>query len=75
MAFINAPSKLLQILITSPVAFICVVSVRFVEMEQRLKKEPLSKELMLEAKRLEYPDRIIAQLSGKSLNEVMSVLP
>ena len=41
-----------------------------VEMEQRLKKEPLSKELMLEAKRLEYPDRIIAQLSGKSLNEV-----
>lgn len=41
-----------------------------VEMEQRLKKEPLSKELMLEAKRLEYPDRVIAQLSGKSLNEV-----
>ena len=41
-----------------------------VQMEQRLKKEPLSKELMLEAKRLEYPDRIIAQLSGKSLNEV-----
>ena len=29
MAFISAPSKLSQILITSPVAFICVVSVLF----------------------------------------------
>ena len=29
IAFINAPSKLLQMLITSPVAFICVVKVLF----------------------------------------------
>ncbi len=41
-----------------------------VEMENRLKTEPLTKELMLEAKRLEYPDRVIASLSGKSEEEV-----
>ncbi len=41
-----------------------------VEMEQRLATEPLTKELMLEAKRMEYPDRVIAQLSGKTLEEV-----
>lgn len=41
-----------------------------VEMEQRLKTEPLTKELMFEAKRLEYPDRVIAELSGICLEEV-----
>lgn len=41
-----------------------------VEMETRLATEPLTKELMLEAKRLEYPDRVIAALSGKTLEEV-----
>ncbi len=41
-----------------------------VEMEQRLSLEPLTKELMLEAKRMEFPDRVIAQLSGKTLAEV-----
>ncbi len=41
-----------------------------VEMEERLAKEPLSKDLLFEAKRMEYPDRVIAQFSGKSLEEV-----
>lgn len=41
-----------------------------VEMEDRLKKEPLTKELLTKAKYLEYPDRVIAQLSGKTLEEV-----
>jgi carbamoyl-phosphate synthase large subunit len=41
-----------------------------VEMEQRLANEPLTKELLLEAKRIEYPDRVIAQFSGKTLEEV-----
>lgn len=40
------------------------------EMEKRLSEEPLTKELMLEAKRMEFPDRVIAQFSGKSLEEV-----
>jgi len=40
------------------------------EMEKRLSEEPLTKELMLEAKRMEFPDRVIAQLSGESLEEV-----
>ncbi len=41
-----------------------------VEMEQRLAAEPMSRELMLEAKRLEYPDRVIAELTGKTLAEI-----
>ncbi len=41
-----------------------------VEMEYALRKQPLTKELLLEAKRLEYPDRVIAELSGKTLEEV-----
>ncbi|QHQ63031.1 carbamoyl-phosphate synthase large subunit [Anaerocolumna sedimenticola] len=41
-----------------------------VEMEQELKTKPLTKELMEEAKRLEFPDRVIAEFSGKSLDEV-----
>ncbi len=41
-----------------------------VEMEQRLASEPMSRKLMMEAKRLEYPDRVIAQLSGKTVEEI-----
>ena len=41
-----------------------------VEMEQRLAAEPMSRELMLEAKRLEYPDRVIAELSGRTPEEI-----
>lgn len=40
------------------------------EIESDLKKKPLTRELLLEAKRVEYPDRVIAELSGKSLKEV-----
>ena len=41
-----------------------------VEMEQELKTKPLSKELLEEAKRLEFPDRVIAEFTGKSLEEI-----
>ncbi|WMJ87332.1 carbamoyl-phosphate synthase large subunit [Anaerocolumna sp. MB42-C2] len=41
-----------------------------VEMEQELKTKPLTKELLLEAKRLEFPDRVIAQFTGKNLEDV-----
>ncbi len=41
-----------------------------VEMEQDLKTKPLSKELLEEAKRLEFPDRVIAEFTGKSLEEI-----
>lgn len=37
-----------------------------VEMEQRLSSEELTVELLSEAKRLEFPDKVIAQLTGKS---------
>lgn len=37
-----------------------------VEMEGRLRGEALTVELLREAKRLEFPDKVIAQLTGKS---------
>ena len=36
-----------------------------VEMEQKLSKEPLTVELLKEAKRIEFPDNVIGQLTGK----------
>ena len=41
-----------------------------VEMEQKLREEELTVELLKEAKRLEFPDTVIASLSGKSADEV-----
>ncbi len=41
-----------------------------VEMEQRLSKEELTKELLTEAKRIEFPDCVIARLSGRSEEEI-----
>ncbi len=41
-----------------------------VEMEERLEKEELTYELLKEAKRIEFPDNVIARLSGKSEQEV-----
>ncbi len=40
------------------------------EMEERLKKEPLTTELLKEAKRLEFPDGVIAQLTGRTEREI-----
>ncbi|MGN0343259.1 MAG: carbamoyl-phosphate synthase large subunit [Roseburia sp.] len=41
-----------------------------VEMENRLKSEPLTVELLKEAKRIEFPDNVIAQLTGKTEKEI-----
>ena len=41
-----------------------------VEMEQKLQKEPLTIELLKEAKRIEFPDNVIAQLTGKTEKEI-----
>lgn len=41
-----------------------------VKMEKRLGSEPMTKELMQEAKRLEFPDEVIAQITGKSVQEI-----
>ena len=40
-----------------------------VEMEQRLASEELTVELLKEAKRIEFPDNVIAQLNGKLTEE------
>lgn len=37
-----------------------------VEMENQLKNEPLTVELLKEAKRIEFPDSVIAKLTGKT---------
>ena len=41
-----------------------------VKMEQRLKTEPLTPELLGEAKRIEFPDRVIASYTGKTESEI-----
>ena len=40
------------------------------EMEQRLKTEELTVELLKEAKRIEFPDNVIAELTGKTQEEI-----
>ncbi|MBP5198176.1 MAG: carbamoyl-phosphate synthase large subunit [Lachnospiraceae bacterium] len=40
------------------------------EMEKRLESEEITVELLKEAKRLEFPDNVIARLSGKSEKEI-----
>ncbi len=41
-----------------------------VEMEQALKSGPLTPELLKEAKRIEFPDNVIARLTGKTEEEI-----
>ena len=41
-----------------------------VEMEQALKSGPLTPELLKEAKRIEFPDNVIASLTGKTEEEI-----
>ena len=44
-----------------------------VDMEQRLKTEPLEPELLKEAKRLEFPDKVIGALAGLSEAQVKAM--
>ncbi len=41
-----------------------------VEMEEKLKKSPLTEELLWEAKRIEFPDNVIGRLMGKTEKEI-----
>ena len=41
-----------------------------VEMENALKTQPLTAELLKEAKRIEFPDTVISRLTGKSADEI-----
>jgi len=41
-----------------------------VEMEQALRSEELTVELLKEAKRIEFPDRVIARLTGRTEDEI-----
>ncbi len=44
-----------------------------VEMEQRLKEHTLTPELLKEAKRIEFPDNVIAELTGKDEEEILQM--
>ena len=44
-----------------------------VEMEQALEKGPLTPELLKEAKRMEFPDNVIARLTGKTEVEIKTM--
>jgi len=44
-----------------------------VEMEKELATKPLTKELLMEAKRIGYPDRVIAELTGKTAGEIKAI--
>ena len=44
-----------------------------VEMEQALKTRELTEELLREAKRMEFPDYLVARLSGKTEEEVKAL--
>ena len=44
-----------------------------VEMEDALKKGPLTAELLKEAKRLEFPDNVIARLTGLAQDEIKAM--
>ncbi len=41
-----------------------------VEMEQKLQNTPLSRELLAEAKRMEFPDNVIARLTGNTERQI-----
>ena len=45
-----------------------------VEMETRLKTEELTPDLLKEAKRIEFPDKLIASLNGKTEDQVKNCL-
>ena len=44
-----------------------------VEMEKALKKGPLTESLLSEAKRIEFPDTVIAKLTGRTTEDVCSL--
>ncbi len=44
-----------------------------VEMEEELKTKPLTKELLKEAKRIEFPDNVIGRLTNKSEKEIKTL--
>ena len=44
-----------------------------VEMEDALQNQELNEELLLEAKRMEFPDNVIARMTGKSEDEIKAM--
>ena len=64
--------QLIRDLSTIDVWFIDKIAV-LVEMEGRLKNEPMTAELLREAKRLEFPDKVIGELCGMTEQQVKAM--
>ena len=44
-----------------------------VEMEQALREQELTEDLLREAKRIEFPDNVIARITGKTEDEIKAL--
>ena len=63
------PQSMLHDITQIDIWFIDKIAI-LVGMENALKNRKLTKELLLEAKRMEFPDYIIARLTGKTEDEI-----
>ena len=63
------PQSMLHDITQIDIWFIDKIAI-LVEMEQKLKTEELTAETLKEAKRLEFPDNVIAELTGKTEREI-----
>ncbi|CVI65724.1 Carbamoyl-phosphate synthase large chain [Clostridiales bacterium CHKCI001] len=68
----NIPYNVIHDITKIDIWFIDKIAI-LVEMEERLKKEPLTKELLAEAKRLEFPDAVIGKLVGKKEKKIKAL--
>ena len=68
----NMPQETLHDITKIDLWFIDKLAI-IVEMEKALKEQPLTKELLAEAKRIEFPDNVIGQLTGRTEEEVKAL--
>ena len=68
----NMPQETLHDITKIDLWFIDKLAI-IVEMEKTLKEQPLTKELLAEAKRIEFPDNVIGQLTGRTEEEVKAL--
>ena len=65
----NIPYETIHDITKIDIWFIDKIAV-LVEMEKALKEQELTEELLREAKRIEFPDNVIGQLTGKTTDEI-----
>ena len=65
----NIPYETIHDITKIDIWFIDKIAI-LVEMEKALKEQELTEELLREAKRIEFPDNVIGQLTGKTTDEI-----